>query len=267
MKVLFFLTGQNLASARKGLELGDVPRFSLLELSSLASARFGSTCIIEPFQYHHFRLVQGDLPFLDEPLFHLLDRATSLGYTGTIDYAFTSTFHDITRATEEFTRILCDDPVFHEALTSFHLPEGTFAIGHILHGMSAPEPIDASIRDALAGTIRARLHANVDLRPSTPRVYVIVTARVEPPHEITFIVSFHGMLKKRRGYGKRSAKFRPKFEVGTMNPPLATLMVNAAQPPLRQGHVVVDPFCGTGGLLIEAVVRGLPVHPMRSLRH
>ena len=43
---------------------------------------------------------------------------------------------------------------------------------------------------------------------------------------------------------------RPYFHPGSMSPKLALCMVNLAH--VREGDTVLDPFCGTGGILIEA---------------
>ena len=43
---------------------------------------------------------------------------------------------------------------------------------------------------------------------------------------------------------------RPYFHPGSMSPKLALCMVNLAH--VHEGDLVLDPFCGTGGILIEA---------------
>ena len=43
---------------------------------------------------------------------------------------------------------------------------------------------------------------------------------------------------------------RPFFYPGSMSPKLALCMVNLAH--VKEGDIVLDPFCGTGGILIEA---------------
>jgi len=43
---------------------------------------------------------------------------------------------------------------------------------------------------------------------------------------------------------------RPYFHPGSMSPKLALCMVNLAH--TKEGDIVLDPFCGTGGILIEA---------------
>ena len=50
---------------------------------------------------------------------------------------------------------------------------------------------------------------------------------------------------------------RPFFYPGSMNPKLARCMVNLSR--IREGQLLLDPFCGTGGILIEAGLIGCKV--------
>ena len=50
---------------------------------------------------------------------------------------------------------------------------------------------------------------------------------------------------------------RPFFHPGCMSPKLARCMTNLAR--VKEGDVVLDPFCGTGGILIEAGLIGCKV--------
>ena len=50
---------------------------------------------------------------------------------------------------------------------------------------------------------------------------------------------------------------RPFFHPGCMSPKLARCMANLAR--VKEGDVVLDPFCGTGGILIEAGLIGCKV--------
>lgn len=50
---------------------------------------------------------------------------------------------------------------------------------------------------------------------------------------------------------------RPFFYPGSMSPKLARCMVNLTG--VKKGDVVLDPFCGTGGILIEAGIMGMRV--------
>ncbi|MXR22044.1 methyltransferase domain-containing protein, partial [Halobacterium bonnevillei] len=57
-----------------------------------------------------------------------------------------------------------------------------------------------------------------------------------------------------RDYGERKPTDRPFFQPGSMDPLLARAVCNLAR--VRSGDVVLDPMCGTGGVLIEAGLLG-----------
>jgi tRNA (guanine10-N2)-dimethyltransferase len=68
----------------------------------------------------------------------------------------------------------------------------------------------------------------------------------------------------RRDYENRKVQHRPFFSPISLHPRLARALVNLAR--VKRHSVVLDPFCGTGGILIEAGligarVRGSDVDP------
>jgi tRNA (guanine10-N2)-dimethyltransferase len=56
-------------------------------------------------------------------------------------------------------------------------------------------------------------------------------------------------------YEKRKPQYRPYFHPSSLHPKIARALVNLG----RSGYEVLDPFCGTGGILIEAGLMGLKV--------
>ena len=60
-----------------------------------------------------------------------------------------------------------------------------------------------------------------------------------------------------RDYGERAPSDRPFFQPGSMDPMLARALVNFAG--AGPGRTVLDPMCGTGGILIEAAAVGASV--------
>jgi len=58
-------------------------------------------------------------------------------------------------------------------------------------------------------------------------------------------------------FGERRPKKKPFFHPSAMTPKLARCMVNLAKP--KTGELILDPFCGTGGMLIEAALIGCRV--------
>ncbi|SNZ14801.1 N2-methylguanosine tRNA methyltransferase [Natronoarchaeum philippinense] len=63
--------------------------------------------------------------------------------------------------------------------------------------------------------------------------------------------------ESRRDFGERAPTDRPFFQPGSMDPLLARALANVAG--ARPDALVVDPMCGTGGVLIEAGLSGADV--------
>lgn len=61
-----------------------------------------------------------------------------------------------------------------------------------------------------------------------------------------------------RDYGTRKPTDRPFFQPGGMDPMLARALVNLAG--ARPGATLLDPMCGTGGVLVEAGLVGATVY-------
>ena len=60
-----------------------------------------------------------------------------------------------------------------------------------------------------------------------------------------------------RGFGARAPTKKPFFQPGSMSPLLARALANIAG--ARPGATIVDPMCGTGGVLVEAGLVGARV--------
>jgi len=65
------------------------------------------------------------------------------------------------------------------------------------------------------------------------------------------------VAESHRDYGTRKPTDRPFFQPGSMDPLLARALANAAG--ARPGATVLDPMCGTGGILVEAGLVGARV--------
>ncbi|WP_134671049.1 methyltransferase domain-containing protein [Halorussus marinus] len=82
----------------------------------------------------------------------------------------------------------------------------------------------------------------------------------DPDHELRAVFAGEtcvvGWLEAEsvRDYGTRKPTDRPFFQPGGMDPLLARALVNVAG--ARPGATVLDPMCGTGGVLIEAGLAG-----------
>ncbi len=81
-----------------------------------------------------------------------------------------------------------------------------------------------------------------------------------PDHELRALFSDDACIlgwlavESERGYGDRRPTDRPFFQPGSMDPLLARALVNLAG--ARPGAILLDPMCGTGGVLMEAGLVG-----------
>ena len=64
-------------------------------------------------------------------------------------------------------------------------------------------------------------------------------------------------IPMKKDFNQRRPQFRPFFHPTSMHPKLARVLVNLAR--VKEGDVLLDPFCGTGGILIEAGLIGLEI--------
>jgi len=61
----------------------------------------------------------------------------------------------------------------------------------------------------------------------------------------------------RSQYEKRKVQYRPFFSPISLHPKIARALVNISC--IKENHILLDPFCGTGGFLIEAGLIGARV--------
>ena len=69
-----------------------------------------------------------------------------------------------------------------------------------------------------------------------------------------FYVAIERIKLNKKHFEDSKPHKRPFFYPGSMNPKLARCMVNLSR--IREGELLLDPFCGTGGILIEAGLIG-----------
>lgn len=63
--------------------------------------------------------------------------------------------------------------------------------------------------------------------------------------------------RDKKAFRNRRAPMRPFFSPVSLDPKLARFMINLSR--TRSGDIILDPFCGTGGILIEAGLMGRKV--------
>lgn len=88
-------------------------------------------------------------------------------------------------------------------------------------------------------------NTKVDLTNSKKKFFGLLTGE-------KFLLGLHFFGKL--DLAERQPKMRPVFHPSTMDPKLARCMVNLAR--AEKGRLFLDPFCGIGGILIEAGLMG-----------
>lgn len=73
----------------------------------------------------------------------------------------------------------------------------------------------------------------------------------------TIYIAIEKIKLNKKHFEESKPHKRPFFYPGSMSPKLARCMVNLSR--VKEGQLVLDPFCGTGGILIEAGIIGCRV--------
>ncbi len=111
------------------------------------------------------------------------------------------------------------------------------------------EQIDTQELQAIVGeVVMAESDAKVDLKSPDVWIRSIVT----DAGIFTYTLDFD---TDRRTFSSRKPKTRPYFHPGVLEPKIARAFVNLCG--VKRGEVFADPFCGTGGFLIEATTMGI----------
>jgi tRNA (guanine10-N2)-dimethyltransferase len=113
--------------------------------------------------------------------------------------------------------------------------------------VSSNDGNDAKLLEAKAGAIiQERTGVQVDLEGPEVEVRGILAGRAH--------AGLLGGSVDRRALEARAVRNRPFSQPVSIHPKFARAMVNLARAPI--GGVILDPFCGTGGMLMEAALLG-----------
>lgn len=93
---------------------------------------------------------------------------------------------------------------------------------------------------------------NISVNLSNPKSFIRVVA-----HHSNVYLCFGKYQLNKKYFEEMKPHKRPFFHPGCMSPKLARCMANLAR--VKEGDTVLDPFCGTGGILIEAGLIGCKV--------
>ena len=99
------------------------------------------------------------------------------------------------------------------------------------------------------GTLILDNSQNIKVNLSKPKTLVRVVA-----HDNDLFVGIERIKLDKKHFEDSKPHKSPFFYPGSMNPKLARCMVNLSR--IREGELLLDPFCGTGGILIEAGLIG-----------
>ena len=129
-------------------------------------------------------------------------------------------------------------------LRSLSLPDGTISVrAKRFGGTVGPEQSAAASKAAAEALAKGR---KVDLTSAEVRVRILLSDRLHFYLEQAVI--------DRAQYDERHVRSRPFFSPISLHPRYARALVNLTR--VRQGQRLLDPFCGTGGILIEAALLG-----------
>jgi tRNA (guanine10-N2)-dimethyltransferase len=124
----------------------------------------------------------------------------------------------------------------------------SFAVRSIRVGGASRYLNRANLERDIGGVLKERNHGvKVNLDHPDVTFLCVVSSRGLLLGEVTHSRT-PGLIASRR------PRKRPVFHPSTMQPKLARCIVNLARPP--DGGTLLDPFCGVGGILLEAVSIG-----------
>jgi len=104
----------------------------------------------------------------------------------------------------------------------------------------------------LGGIIKKELGDNAKVNLENPDTFLRIIVLDD-----STLVSKQLVKRSKKHYNDLKPHKRPFFYPGSMSPKLARGMVNLAR--AKKGSTILDPFCGTGGILIEAGIVGAKV--------
>lgn len=181
------------------------------------------------------------------PIMNPYDIAKRAGFT---EEAGIEIFHSLPASQE------IEEKMKSAQLDQFLSPDEGFSVRVARFGGASPSLSRSMLEPFLGGLVAKKTKGRVDLRAPRKRFRGIITGK-----------EFHfGLLEYQRPRGSvanRRPRKRPVFHPSTMVPKLARCMVNLSQ--ARPRMVLLDPFCGVGGIALEACLMGCEVIGMDAV--
>ena len=150
--------------------------------------------------------------------------------------------------------------------TENNLPKGSFAIRTRKIGEETIS-LSSSIIEKEAGELIVSRYNNVDLETPEHEIVVILAGLEDQAFhknksDISKPVIIWGLRKKlpnKNKFESRNPIERPFFKPVSLDARLARLMISLSHKPDWFPKIIIDPFCGTGGIAIEAIIQGIDI--------
>lgn len=139
-----------------------------------------------------------------------------------------------------FISLVIDENSDYRNLSGNEIPAGTFYVRVIGAIKSESEILESEIGKNVGGTGRISFK-NPD--------FVIRAVLIDKWYLCRVVYE-----RNKKSFEERRAPMRPFFSPVSLHPKYARYLVNTSG--TREGDTVLDPFCGTGGILIEAAMLG-----------
>jgi tRNA (guanine10-N2)-dimethyltransferase len=138
----------------------------------------------------------------------------------------------------------CDISEVEAFTSSLELPEGSICV-RVKRFQGRGEPELAKNIIGKVGEVLSK-QRRIDLRTPDIRLRILLSDKLH------FYVEKKEIDKDQ--YEKRHVRSRPYFSPISLHPRYARALVNLTR--VRRGQTLLDPFCGTGGILLEASLVG-----------
>lgn len=139
----------------------------------------------------------------------------------------------------------CDLDLLESMSSHLKLPEGSVCVRARKVEESFPE-VNTHDLARKVGEVLSRKH-DIDLTSPDLTVRVLLSEKVH------LFISEHEIDRKQ--FDRRKVAERPFFSPISLHPRYARALINLTE--AKRGDTVLDPFCGTGGIVLEAALLGM----------
>jgi len=145
-----------------------------------------------------------------------------------------------------------------------NLPEGSFAVRTRRLGVGIPGFSRSTIDKEVGAQVSSKSRP-VDLENPENIISVVISGPEDGPihrddigqNSPIVVWGLNHPYWKRESYSGRAPTERPFFQPISLDPRQARLLISLAHRRTSETNTVIDPFCGTGGIAIEAALQGI----------